>query len=361
MPSEKRFLQVDGLRGIAIMIVLLFHYLNNAFLNNSELNLFENLISKITSYGWAGVNLFFVISGFLIGTILLKNRKATNFFKTFYIRRVLRIIPLYYTFLLIYFLSNLLFQSSDLVLFEKPISIWKYFVFIQNFSMSSMGHFGPNALTPTWSLAIEEQFYLVIPFLFYFFDTKKLITISFLLIIFSVYFRINSVNWYMEYTHFFSRIDSPLIGIIVSIIYFNSNETFNLMKGKNFKYFTVILVAILILFLIKKQINHTLISYVFGGLLLFSLQSKPNKIVYKIIVNNFTLFLGKYSYFIYLFHQLINGMFFGLVFHCNPVLNTYNDYLMEVISLFSTLFLAIISFKYYESKFIDKGQKISYN
>lgn len=70
---KTRNLLIDGLRGYAITFVLLFHLINNSLSNNQEINKCESLLLKFTSFGWAGVNLFFVISGFLIGTILLNN------------------------------------------------------------------------------------------------------------------------------------------------------------------------------------------------------------------------------------------------------------------------------------------------
>ena len=360
--NHTRKLQIDGLRGIATIIVVLFHYFNNSYSNNFELNLFERVISKITSFGWSGVNLFFVISGYLIGTILLKNKNSTNYFSTFYARRFLRIVPLYFIFLIVFIFFNSLFKDSSLILFEKPIPVWQYFLFVQNFSMSHLGHFGPNALTPSWSLAIEEQFYLIAPIMVFFLRKKNvLLIVTLCLIVFSIFFRINSDNWYMEYTHFLSRVDSLSIGLIIAIFSLNSNEMVVLSKKRNLIIFIIIFTCLLFGYAICKQINHTFISYFFGGVLVFSFRLKDDTFLYKILVNKVTLFLGKHSFFIYLFHQLINGLLFAYIFNSNPVLNTTNNYLVEILAVLLTMFLAVISFKFYESKFIAIGQSLTYD
>jgi peptidoglycan/LPS O-acetylase OafA/YrhL len=357
---EKRLLQIDGLRGIAIIIVLLFHFLNNSYSNSNNLNYLEAIISKITSFGWVGVNLFFVISGFLIGSILLKNKGSQNYFRTFYFRRFLRIIPLYYTLLVVFVVFNFLLIDSKLTLFENPIPIWQYFLLVQNFSMSRLGHFGPNALTPTWSLAIEEQFYLIAPIMIYLLRRNILITVAICLILCSCIFRMYSYNWYMEYTHFFSRVDSLLIGLLIAILNLNTKGIEYMLKAKNIVIYIFIFLVLLMAFSFFSQINHTLISYFFGGVLIFSLSVNEKSLIYKILVNKATLFFGKYSYFIYLFHQLINGLLFSYIKNGNPVLNTEFDYLIEFFAILLTMVLATISFKYLESKFILKGQSFSY-
>src|SRR6478736_2795435 len=102
--SKERYKPLDGLRGIAILVVLGFHYINNQYasMDPMALNRVEKILMKTTYFGWCGVDLFFVLSGFLIGSILLKNRGAENFFKAFYVRRFLRIIPIYYLLLVIF-------------------------------------------------------------------------------------------------------------------------------------------------------------------------------------------------------------------------------------------------------------------
>ena len=116
---------------------------------------------------WSGVDLFFVLSGFLIGGILLDARESPRYFQTFYLRRAYRILPLYFVTLAIF-----LFQHLPWAAFMRPgrfqpleIPWWAYATFTQNFWMAVLGTFGLNSAGITWSLAIEEQFYLTIPWI----------------------------------------------------------------------------------------------------------------------------------------------------------------------------------------------------
>src|ERR1700722_13730876 len=92
--KTRRIPEVDGLRGIAILLILFFHYINNQ-LTGSAFRA-GKLLYGATSFFWSGVDLFFVLSGFLIGTILLRNKGSDRYFSTFYMRRLVRIIPNYY-------------------------------------------------------------------------------------------------------------------------------------------------------------------------------------------------------------------------------------------------------------------------
>ena len=120
-------------------------------------------------FGWSGVDLFFVFSGFLIGGILLEARQSTNYFRVFYKRRIYRIFPIYFTYLAVFFFG-LHFMQSPLVynMFHPEIPWHTCVTFTQNFWMAFRNDTGSFALVPTWSLAVEEQFYLTIPALVYF-------------------------------------------------------------------------------------------------------------------------------------------------------------------------------------------------
>src|SRR6266404_3516257 len=97
MPVEARpdrVPELDGLRGVAILLVLLFHYISIEGLTKT--GSWSFILQRIVIMGWTGVDLFFVLSGFLIGGILIDARGSPTYFKTFYVRRFFRIIPVYY-------------------------------------------------------------------------------------------------------------------------------------------------------------------------------------------------------------------------------------------------------------------------
>jgi peptidoglycan/LPS O-acetylase OafA/YrhL len=147
--------QLDGLRGIAILFVMLHHL---RALVGRELG----LIQPLADAGWIGVDIFFGISGFLITRILLDSRDQPHYWRNFYVRRGLRIIPLYYGVLTLIFLPRLL--VSRLPAEALPSPLW-FYGFLSNFWYAAKPASTDLALEVTWSLSVEEQFYLVWPLL----------------------------------------------------------------------------------------------------------------------------------------------------------------------------------------------------
>lgn len=156
--------RLDGLRAIAIGLVLLHHF---AVLPHAE-TLLQKVLFSLPLAGFAGVDLFFVLSGFLITGILLRERESVHYWSAFYGRRILRIFPLYYLVCFVCFvlvpLSGL-FAPADLWMVEEPRRLWPYLTFLSNYSMAATERLEHFVLLVTWSLAVEEQFYLVWPLL----------------------------------------------------------------------------------------------------------------------------------------------------------------------------------------------------
>jgi peptidoglycan/LPS O-acetylase OafA/YrhL len=155
---------LDGVRGIAISSVLLFHFVANTI----STNVFERLVNQVLNYGSLGVDLFFALSGFLITGILYDARGEADYFKNFYMRRVLRIFPLYYAVLVVVFfvlpLIPALAGSEIVSLRDRQAWAWLYAV---NIYLSIHGDWVLGHLTHFWSLAVEEHFYFVWPFVVY--------------------------------------------------------------------------------------------------------------------------------------------------------------------------------------------------
>ena len=161
---------LDGLRGIAILVVLLRHAIFGvtSVQGIEAHSRFATFVIACGQLSWSGVDLFFVLSGFLIGGILLDARSSPRYFQTFYIRRAYRILPLYFLVIGLSLLPHLLAQFSVARATHTtplPLPWLSYATFTQNFWMAYLGVFGPSGMGITWSLAIEEQFYLSIPLL----------------------------------------------------------------------------------------------------------------------------------------------------------------------------------------------------
>lgn len=168
--GAKHVIELDGVRGLAIVLVLVWHFVGCAVPPGT-------LIWKMTSFTWCGVDVFFVLSGFLIGGITMDKRSSARFFRAFYARRVARIFPLYYGLLSLAVLGLLVFvpvgaRFDDY--WSPNVPVWSYFLHLQNVFMAESGAWGFSPLQVTWSLAIEEQFYLFFPLVIFFTGTRSL-------------------------------------------------------------------------------------------------------------------------------------------------------------------------------------------
>jgi peptidoglycan/LPS O-acetylase OafA/YrhL len=162
--------ELDGIRGIAILVVVIFHWITL-----QAQSILPERIENILNFGWSGVDLFFVLSGFLIGGILLDARDSPNYFKVFYVRRFYRIMPLYGAICVVTLVIYHAHLSTHAWLFREPKLPWySYLTFAQNFWMVKLHTLGYWQLAVTWSLAVEEQFYLTLPLVIRFTSRKTL-------------------------------------------------------------------------------------------------------------------------------------------------------------------------------------------
>ena len=171
-----RIPELDGLRGLAILLVILCHYVGNP--DHTPLGFFPHRFLLAFTVGWSGVDLFFVLSGFLIGGILLDARNSPQYFRAFYMRRVFRILPIYYLWTLLFaatVIAALVFFPGRLgVAFSDLLRVPVQLLFLQNIFIG-MPHFTWTWFVVTWSLAIEEQFYLLAPPLIRFLSLRRFV------------------------------------------------------------------------------------------------------------------------------------------------------------------------------------------
>ncbi len=161
---QRRIPELDGIRAIAIWMVLIMHSFWGFHNQWGALDFLPKSVAEILSHGWLGVDLFFLLSGFLITGILLATKDQPHYFKNFYIRRFLRIMPLYFSLVLIW------------AFFYR--GYWRYFL-LSSFFGANLSHLftirvphGPSVL---WSLAVEEHFYLLWPGIVLLLDRRKLL------------------------------------------------------------------------------------------------------------------------------------------------------------------------------------------
>jgi peptidoglycan/LPS O-acetylase OafA/YrhL len=218
-----RIAGLDAIRGLAILLVVFHHYITAPSGLDPE-SPGGRLIAML-SFGWTGVDLFFVLSGYLIGGIILRNGHQDGFLLAFYRRRAARLLPLYLVVLALYVIFGPLILSGAsraaqwlVVGNGEPIPLWSYLLYLQNFFIAAKLGWGGHWLAPTWSLAIEEQFYLIAPLLLLTVPRRHLVSVLIALIAISpvcrVLLMVGSGDALPGYVLLPARWDALFIGIL---------------------------------------------------------------------------------------------------------------------------------------------------
>jgi peptidoglycan/LPS O-acetylase OafA/YrhL len=218
-----RIPMLDGLRGLAILLVVLCHYVGNP--DHAPLGFWPHRALLAFTVGWSGVDLFFVLSGFLIGGILLDARNSPNYFRAFYLRRVFRILPIYYLWTLLFaatVIVTLYFLPGHLgVSFGDLLRVPVQLLFLQNIYVG-MPHFAWTWFVVTWSLAIEEQFYLLAPPLIRFLSLRRLVEVLAATVILAPFLRFLLFRYWAPGTYLCAylmpcRADALSCGILLAV------------------------------------------------------------------------------------------------------------------------------------------------
>jgi peptidoglycan/LPS O-acetylase OafA/YrhL len=292
----KKIPQLDAVRGIAVLLVLLHNTNKYPALH----------LQFISDNGWMGVDLFFVLSGLLITGILLDTKKSDGYFKNFYARRCLRIWPLYYSALLFMFVIVPLLRPSEAhTVFEARSSPWwAYPIFLQNFLVPVPAG-ATGLLGVTWSLAVEEQFYLVWPLVVRFCTARQLRTIAIAVICISPALRYYlSLHQVVIYSNTFCRLDGLMAGALLAIVL--RSESFVPAKFVTRAWIAFLAAAPLALLIERFHARWIGFSFValasvsFVYLALFSRQ----KGLQAILTNRFMVYTGTISYGMYLLQKI---------------------------------------------------------
>jgi peptidoglycan/LPS O-acetylase OafA/YrhL len=365
---------IDGLRGLAILLVIMFH-------------------RDVAYFGWIGVILFFVLSGYLITKVLLvekeKELPLKTKFKNFWARRILRIFPLYYLYLLILGIALLAKWGSSQIGLEMPY----LFTYTYNFYLLHVyDRQGPSFLAGHfWSLSVEEQFYLFYPFLIFLLKRKQLKFALIGLIVFSVLFRLffsvyqfdylGNSNGYLDY-HPVVYLDSFLCGAMIYIFRLDKLRP----PVQYFIFFFSILITLIggvciyleinanETFLVRKYLSSfgieahytknfyrvwglVHLNLLFSSLLLLLLSPVKNKI-HLWLKNIFELkplvAIGKVSYGMYVFHGIVIWLLIDIFDYENVFMNKY---IFFILCLVSTWLVSFIVYHLYEKRFLALKEK----
>jgi peptidoglycan/LPS O-acetylase OafA/YrhL len=351
--ERKYYPALDGLRGIAILLVLLAHHFD--------------VIPYFPILGPCGVDLFFVLSGFLITDILLRSRGKAKWLQSFFINRVLRIFPVYYLVLLIYFLISP-YLDPDVIQYNYYHAHWEALVFhFNNFLIVFYpNHTEGRIFGHFWSLSVEEQFYLFWPFAVLLFSSKHslvflLITIILIAIGIRLYawysFR-DAENYWGAMTNL--RFDAIAPGALLAALRYEY-PTSRKKKFISFSVLIFIIYAILIGY--KYFYDRSFSHYLTGGItafcmcaglaIIFGIEERAQR---SWLANRPLVFFGKISYGLYIFHfpLLLIARHYAIKYFGNEV---YTHLISGAITAILAVLLSFASYHWFERRFL--AMKIS--
>lgn len=375
LDQSGRVPELDGLRGLAVLLVILCHYVGNA--NHLPLGLGARRFLSAFVVGWSGVDLFFVLSGFLIGGILLDARDSPHYFRAFYMRRVFRILPVYYVWILLFaavivgglwFLPGRTpFTPRDLL--RVPIEL----LFLQNMTYS---------LTPlqwiwfsvTWSLAVEEQFYLIAPPLIRFLSPRRLLvvlaaTICLAPLLRFFVFRHLSEGYYAAVFAMPCRADTLACGILLAVAWRQPAVRALLEAHRSLMqrlllglfFYVVVLLWWLVhpINAVTVTVGYTWLALFYSCLLLVALSQTGGWIASAMRWSALGR-LGTISYCVYLIHLTFNHLAHRVLLHAAPQVYDAAGVAVTLLALLLTLAVAGLSWRFFEKPLIRRGHNYSY-
>ncbi len=344
---------LDGLRGIAIILVLA-HGFDVIQTKHGP----GHAVDVALDLGWIGVQLFFVLSGFLITGILLDTRRAEGYYKNFLIRRVLRIFPLYYAVLFVAFVIAPHIVNVPPGHGEHQLWLWTY---LANFA-EPFGR-GEPVFPHFWSLAVEEQFYIVWPLVVYLVGRKGTIGVGIALVAIAIAARIYVRGHYNElaaYTFTPCRMDALAIGAIAAAmirgertrsVIAHQRATLMAVAGS-----LVVIGGAAIGHLLREGPNmqtsgYTVIAIGFALILVAAMP--PRRLPARLLGFAPLRTIGLYSYGMYVFHAPLH-VYVGLPIleRIDPTYGTVSGIIYAVVLGLVTLGLAMLSYHLFEVRFL---------
>jgi len=364
----RRVPELDGLRGVAISLVVLWHYFFGPNFVWTEPWRFVPLWARPFGLTWSGVELFFVLSGFLLTNVLLDAKGSRNYYPTFYIRRALRILPVYLL-VLVPFAFVHCFRSFGQT---DTISLWSYFTFTQNIAGALKGDFGLWWMSATWSLAVEEHFYLVLPVLVHKLSVRGLTVFSISAIMLAPALRIWALNtpavaeasrWQIAYLATPCRIDALAFGVLVAIIYRKG------LAGARSVPWMVAFLSVLNFWQLAMGwdprsirsgvFGYSLLGAFYAAVLLLAI-SRPESTLARALKSRPLIWIGGLSYAIYLFHEIFLWSGHLVLNHDSPTSSTPRALIISLGALALTIWAALLSKAHVEGPAIRLGRSFKY-
>ena len=354
--AMEKIREIDGLRAIAIMLVVAWHYLGASDGPQSA-------PWRIFIAGRTGVDLFFVLSGYLITSILLNNRNAPRYFSAFYGRRAFRILPVYAVMLAIFFAGRL--SGVGGTLFDGALPWWSYALGIQNIFMSIHQSYGAIWLAGTWSLAIEEQFYLLFPLVVLWLPPAALQRFLIAMLVISPVGRIlcyAAGDTFGYYVLMPFRADILAVGALIAVLKFSGRVSDRLKRSARAVLAACACAFPLFAFLIGGDTDfhmalwgHSYLVALFGSLLFVVLENRGAASL-AWLRGRAAAFVARISYALYLVHVNVLILVF-LICGADRTIETWTGAGLTALSLAISVLLCFASYRFLEGPLIRTGHR----
>lgn len=335
--SDIRIPELDGLRGLMTLFVLLSHYFVEV----------PNGLGFLY-VGWIAVIVFFVLSGYLVGRLIIEKKDQANFLPVFYLRRVCRTFPTYFLTTAVMLTIGAALASKTWVHTEPDLPWWSYFVFLQNAFMLTRESNGLHWLAPTWTLALEEQFYIFAPLIFILVPRQRWAQLLAALCVMGLLLR--AVGVYTGLIAFAplvllpASMDVLCMGMLLAVLVKNNSidwERWSL-------HIRIAPILCLVATFAAQRIDSGdsrfwlqtltpfLVALAATFLILALVKGSPEALRYR---SRFLRFFGDISYSVYLTHLGVLGLMHGYILGAAPDFNTLPQILVTLGALIATIAL----------------------
>ena len=371
------FPNLDGLRFVSFFAVFVYHcYLSFFGYLKESAPRFYSVTEFLFQNGYLGVNFFFVLSGFLITYLLIKEKEIEGSIHVgnFYLRRILRIWPLYYLCLVIGFIIFPMLKQAGGEVVEESANPYYYVFFAANFDYMNTWPVKPNALilSVLWSVAVEEQFYLSWPLILKFIPIRKYKFVFAAIILLSLVFRSfytapTEEDHALRYFHTFSLIGDMALGGLLAFLFSYENRFRQMIVQMPRAAVIALYLTTAIVVLFKQWIFVCGIPVIFerlviGGLfgLIIVEQNYAQNSLFKMSQFKRVSQLGIYTYGLYCLHLM--GMYVTVKLVAKLQLDPTNTWIAtgsSILSLIASIGIALASYHFFEKWFLQLKSRFS--
>lgn len=371
--TKKRvyFENLDGLRFLCFLSVFFFHSFHSDFDYIKTSEIYHFVKKDLFGNGNLGVNFFFVLSGFLITYLLIEEKKINGNIdiKKFWLRRILRIWPLFYLCVLFGFYGFPILKAMFGQQSNETASIGYYLTFLNNFDFIAKGKPDASILGVLWSVAIEEQFYFIWPIILYLLPIKKYWIAFVSIITLSLFYRAFNDSYLEHEYHTLSCIGDMATGAFGAWLISENKKIKNTISELKSKWIFLLYVFLILIFFFKDEIitpvyglrifERQIISLIM--ILIILEQCFSTNSIFKLSKLKWITKLGTISYGLYCLHFI--GILITLTLTKKANMNTglWEVLVVETtVSLTLTIIISYLTYTIYEKPFLNLKEKFSF-